>query len=701
MNLPDDITTRHQWCNWSQTNGTKMPQTPIGGVFRSNDPATFASFTEATEASNRIAYVLQRDDPFTGVDLDNCLDDQGNLREWAQPIVARLDGIAYAEISPSGKGIKFLTRGKKPAGSRCTKKLGDNKQQIEVYDFNRFWTITGDIYAGNRTIGDGQAAIDWICQTYLMETPAAPVVVKTDKLERASRYLAEVEPAISGSGGHNTTFRAACKLVIGFNLNTDEAFQLLWEEYNPRCQPPWTEKELRHKVKEADKQPGERGELLGEDADHLPHVDLSGLEPIKEIAEKPDSRPQLDPELIEPPGLLGDMVRFVRQTARYDLPEVTLASCLAFSGMVLGRRVRAIDDTRPNLFCLSIAESGTGKNHPRQTIKRMMHQAGIDVPREGAASAAGVARMLSRTPTAVLQIDEAGLAFRAMKNPRSPQAELAGLLSELFTSSNGFFSYRAYADSSNECPVDQPHLSINAITTEQQLYAGGFNHEDIEQGLFGRFLLFRPANMDPEERFDIEVQPIPESIVQRIKSWWEFRPWDAVAGANLQPDHPEPMVVPFTDAAKQRYREYAKAITKRMRSEDTFRKALWRRSKEKTSRLALVHAAMKDGYRESITVDRDSMDWAIKVSNYSTRGMVYDMDHSMVESKYQADAKYFLDKIPHGGIERWRLNRKTTKFKQKERDEIFADLVATGRIYVEEIPTGGPSKLIVKRSAGC
>lgn len=425
-------------------------------------------------------------------------------------------------------------------------------------------------------------------------------------------------------------------------------------------------------------------------------VDLSGLAIIDEVKQEPEKRPQLDESLLMPHGLLGDMVHYIRKTARYDLPEVTLASCLAFAGMVLGRRVRAVDDTRPNLYCLSIAESGTGKNHPRQTIKRIMHASGIDVPREGAASATSVARMLARNPSSVIQIDEAGLAFRAMKNPRSPQAELGGLLSELFTSSNGFFSYRAYADSANESPVDQPHLSINAITTEQQLYTGGFTHEDIEQGLFGRFLLFRPRNMDPDERFDLEVHPVPESITERIKSWWEYTPWDRVAGANMQPDHPEPMVVPFSNAAKDRYRSYAKAITSKMKTEDTFRKALWRRSKEKTSRLALVHACMQSGYREGIVIDKDSMDWAIALSNYSTRGMVYDMDHTMVESVYQANVQYFIGKIPASGIERWQLNRKLRKFKPKERDEIFGDLLNTGVIEIEEIDTGTKPKQVIK-----
>jgi hypothetical protein len=47
------------------------------------------------------------------------------------------------------------------------KKFGDDKQQMEVYDHARFWTITGDVWAGNREICDGQAAVDWICDEYL------------------------------------------------------------------------------------------------------------------------------------------------------------------------------------------------------------------------------------------------------------------------------------------------------------------------------------------------------------------------------------------------------------------------------------------------------------------------------------------------------------------------------------------------------
>ena len=66
-------------------------------------------------------------------------------------------------------------------------------------------------------------------------------------LERVERYLATCDPAISGSGGHNSTFRVACTLIHGFGLLPTESFQLL-KLYNEKCEPPWSDAELHHKI---------------------------------------------------------------------------------------------------------------------------------------------------------------------------------------------------------------------------------------------------------------------------------------------------------------------------------------------------------------------------------------------------------------------------------------------------------------------
>lgn len=71
-----------------------------------------------------------------------------------------------------------------------------------------------------------------------------------DLPSRVRLYLDRCPPAVSGSSGHNQTFTVACALVHGFSLSENEAFYFL-SEYNRRCQPQWSEKELWHKVKSA------------------------------------------------------------------------------------------------------------------------------------------------------------------------------------------------------------------------------------------------------------------------------------------------------------------------------------------------------------------------------------------------------------------------------------------------------------------
>jgi hypothetical protein len=92
-----------------------------------------------------------------------------------------------------------------------------------------------------------------------------PIELPADVGERARKYLAKVPPAVSGAGGHDQTFHAACVLVQGFALDRGPALALLGE-WNQSCQPPWSDAELEHKIEDALNQPGERGYLLHGDA---------------------------------------------------------------------------------------------------------------------------------------------------------------------------------------------------------------------------------------------------------------------------------------------------------------------------------------------------------------------------------------------------------------------------------------------------
>lgn len=67
----------------------------------------------------------------------------------------------------------------------------------------------------------------------------------------ARHYLATCDAAVSGQGGHDATMRAAGVVVRGLACGEALGLDLLREVYNPRCIPPWSEKELRHKAHDA------------------------------------------------------------------------------------------------------------------------------------------------------------------------------------------------------------------------------------------------------------------------------------------------------------------------------------------------------------------------------------------------------------------------------------------------------------------
>lgn len=71
------------------------------------------------------------------------------------------------------------------------------------------------------------------------------------RIARAKSYLEKMTPGVSGNGGHTSTFRAAVRVVRGFCLPMEEAYQLMMDVFNPRCSPPWSPEEILHKVEDA------------------------------------------------------------------------------------------------------------------------------------------------------------------------------------------------------------------------------------------------------------------------------------------------------------------------------------------------------------------------------------------------------------------------------------------------------------------
>lgn len=126
-------------------------------------------------------------------------------------------------------------------------------------DPSRLWFLPsippGGVFESFAGDGAPMNVPDIVNDPELTRSAPRPALARTTSdataYDRARAYLAKCPGAVSGSGGHNTTFITAQKMVRSFALSVDDAFALLASEWNPRCSPPWSDRELRRKVEQA------------------------------------------------------------------------------------------------------------------------------------------------------------------------------------------------------------------------------------------------------------------------------------------------------------------------------------------------------------------------------------------------------------------------------------------------------------------
>jgi len=171
-----NIRDLRQWLCWryEERNGkpTKVPYSPLTSEkARVTDPAGWTGYAEAVAAFRErgydgIGFVFMKDDPFCGIDLDDCLDPETDeIEPWAQEIIDELD--SYTEISPRGTGVHILIRAALPDGR-------NRRDRIEMYDHERYFTVTGrHLEDTPRTIEPRQEQLLALRRRSLGEPPSA------------------------------------------------------------------------------------------------------------------------------------------------------------------------------------------------------------------------------------------------------------------------------------------------------------------------------------------------------------------------------------------------------------------------------------------------------------------------------------------------------------------------------------------------
>jgi len=628
--IPNELRELRQWVCWryeSKDGGkpTKVPTTIGGYDASSTNPRDWYSFEDVREAAGQyegVGFVFSKEDPFCGIDLDDCLDDQGEVKDWARPIVDYLQST-YGEISPSGQGIKFICKAVNPMSRGRKVPVGDGA--VEIYDNGRFFTITGNVFSGSE-ITRRQAEIDWLASEYMQEQKGnlegiqQPRIYVGDdeKLRRASAYLNEIDGAVSGQGGHDVTFRAACALVIGFDLSQEDAFSLLWNEYNQKCQPPWSEKELRHKVKSAGKEPGARGGLLNDYT--AVGVDLSALLGEERTSDFDDE--DFARSMVPSVGLLKDVYDFYCETSQRLSNVMGLCVAVSTCEVLFGRRIASHTDLRTNDYNVIIAPTNCGKEACEKTITKIFESVDIDhgfiIPPD-VQSGNGLLAAISKSRCCIWVSDEFGKVLASVldrKNRNPHQTQIATHLLKLYGKADSTYGGAAHSAGIKN-KIIQPHFCVLGLTTGSTLFES-VDVANVSDGLFGR-IAFWPVQDRPKRRRMRKVD-VPVELTEKVRQWMTWSP-----NGNLSDEYPSPVVLAMTDDALRRWESHGEAIDDRMDEESEIRNAIWGRVAARSMKLAMVHRAARESEDpvavdwESVNIEMQDIDWGIKVSNWLGR----------------------------------------------------------------------------------
>ena len=156
-NIPQPLRGLTQWVCWGGLpDKPKAPQDPKTlRMAKCNDPTTWGSFDQAARrvgaGAQGVGLEFAAGGGLVGVDFDHCLGPDGDLDPWVAGWVERLG--SYTEISPSGTGLHVICRGTLPGAAI-------KRPQCEMYDRDRYFTITGNQYGSYWQLRDAQTELE-------------------------------------------------------------------------------------------------------------------------------------------------------------------------------------------------------------------------------------------------------------------------------------------------------------------------------------------------------------------------------------------------------------------------------------------------------------------------------------------------------------------------------------------------------------
>lgn len=692
-----------QWLVWTFRDGRKIPLDRHGntsGVDRTDD---YMSFEEAMEASEKLrvqgpAFVFTRDDPFLGIDLDNSLepDQYRVIKPWAKQICDSVQG--YTEASPSLTGLKIFCKGELPDEVR--NRFAYHDGEVEVYSHGRFFTVTGmDVY-GYPPVNVEFNAVPMInaiapARPEPRNIIHVPMAGGGDLVERVRSYLSSIT-LVPGSR-NNTIFSAAgsIRAIVDHNgrsLPDDQLISLLIE-WNAMSANSVSNHEVEHAANSAFRNGTPRelkypGTIEVEDfsdidasaiwAEPVDHDPVPVDEPCAEIPGFPD---------IKIPGLVGDIARFITESALYPQPELALGAAFAIVSALTGRKLKTTTGMRGNIYVLGLAPSGSGKSHPLSMIGEILHESGAG-ERHGPASIgshAGLISWMVKEPCSLFGLDEVGHLFSAIKSAKGGNSTFLSMISKVLLelySAAGAKDYRpsCYADAERNQSVSHPYLSLMGMSTPGTFF-DGFNRESLSDGLLARMWILEGHYVDSKD--DYEESEVPADIVRRCRSWSAYEAENDIGMVREK-------VVSFTEDANIRINGHRRAIESKRKTEDKDVAAIWSRASERAVKFAMLIAAGRHTPAQDFRIDINDVNAGIALANHGARYLIGKADEvgASAFEQQQNEMLAFIGESREGRT-LTQIAQRFRGLRSRDRKEVLGALQEQGRVAMDTVTTCG------------
>jgi hypothetical protein len=336
-------------------------------------------------------------------------------------------------------------------------------------------------------------------------------------------------------------------------------------------------------------------------------------------------------------GPMADAVAAGLATSTKPQPELTMLAALIGMAACCEGHYHLPSGGRLNLYGVGVADTGWGKDRPRELGIEIARAGGADLIGKPA-SGQGLEDALKPYQGILCEVDEVAHLVEALNGSKKPAylIELSSMLLRLFSASGGTFNPRVKATSGDETPrppIPHPCVNLLGFATPEKL-GEAVDVVNIAEGLIGRFLVaFGRPGVTPRRYRKLAL---PESVTDRGQAIQR-----AIVVGRFDEDGIEIQINPDADARLDEL--LGEFDTKMTTASSPFAKALLVRSFEKCERVAGVLAVWDNPVEPRITLEH--VTWAEHFVNASDSAVLRFCGEYLHGGQVQADAALVLKMI--------------------------------------------------------